>query len=240
MSFAEIITLIRGISWLLGEGRALTRWLRLHHVFGSCYNNEVPLTIIMSARDVEHYKEPTGFTFRYRDDERGVTNIKDAEGLAQLLSFLRLEGKKSNLCIRYAGGRETEYVGNYVPEDLKANVFLFGSPISNQLVENELRECELKFDQDCRGIKREDGTSVWRDQDTDYAILAKRIHGNRFRFVAAGIGPSGTAAAAIFLTTPFSYTKIAKKYGGGEFAILLKIEKGLIYNAKTIPSDLLR
>lgn len=151
-----------------------------------------------------------------------------------------MEGKSRNLSIRYAGGPETEYLQTYANENLKGNVFLFGSPISNQLVENELRGCELKFDEDYKGIRREGGPSVRRDLNTDYAILAKRVHGNIFHFVAAGIGPSGTAAAAIFLATPANYTKIAQKYGSDEFAILLKIEGGDIYNAKTVPPDLLK
>lgn len=202
--------------------------LAIRGVFDGLVDNETDTYFVYSSTGVKGYVDYDGkdIDFPFLEEERQVTAIPDAFGIAKVHSLLHLAGKRRRLHI--------ETSKSFRPEYWEANLILIGSRNANPQTETALLRYNspFRFNEDVTAIiETQKGNSQWperrKDLETyDYGIAVKlktHLPEERIYLILAGIGAMGTLAVCHYLER--NIRRIHEKFGNSPFACVLRVNR---------------
>lgn len=203
-------------------------------VFEGLIYGQTPRCIVYSNTPVRQFYDHQGkkIELPFKEEERQVTTIPDAQGIARIHTLLHLEGKMELLRVLTAQ--------DFTSQDWGSNLILIGSPNSNPKTEDALQSfgSPFRFSSDMKrivAINSTEGPWPKAEQEIgelDYGIIVKfkltmGSEGPRVYFVLAGIGPTGTLACCHFLYKDIE--SIHKKFTDSPFAYLVSVNRRVGY-----------
>jgi hypothetical protein len=212
----------------------VTQESAVHSVLEEIVDNEVPTYFVYSCTPVAQFQgqDETPSAFPFLPNERRVTTIQDAQGIARLHSLLYVGGKTRRLHIVTAFDFRDEY--------WDGNLILIGGRRSNLITFQLLDTLDLpvRIEYDDYFIRDVKDNTRWPKEQADldlvdYAVLAKlkvrRAGRNQIYLVAAGLGPIGTHAACYFLSS--NIAELAHRFRDTSFLFVLSVRRAQGYTS---------
>lgn len=207
-------------------------------------DNDCDLYVVYSSTKVTEFIDQLGHTVRPDDspaygvtEEKRVTTIPDAFGIAKIHNLLTVAGKRDRLRVL------TSWEDDFKQEYWNANLILIGAGNSNRATADALSRFESpyrfasKFSRNLDALVEVESGAQWptdasRLLEADYGLLAKlkvEWAGTSLVYlVIAGLGPVGTLAGCHFLEQRIE--EVHQEFGSSPFAYVLSVDrKGVGY-----------
>lgn len=175
--------------------------------------------------------------YPFRDDEKVVTTIRDAWGIAMVHGLLHLGGMTSE-------GIEIVTAREFTDKCWDTDLILIGSGFANPKTEAALKSFKspLRFSDDRAQIVGDASGAgepqlQWpkpgADPGTDYGLVVKlkvvRHGSEKIYLVLAGLGPTGTLAACYYLTE--NIVGLHDRFKSSPFGLVVRVDKDLGYTS---------
>ena len=208
-----------------------------HAVLEGLADPERETYFVYSSSRVHEFLDHEGNVnpFEFREDEKVVTTIRDAWGIAMVHGLLYLGGKTPE-SLRIITAKEFD--DSCWDDDL----ILIGSGFANPKSEAALRmlESPLRFSEDRKQIvgdpeRAGDPETRWpqpgEDGRSDYGLItklkSKRNDKERVYIVLAGLGPTGTLAACYYFSQHI--VDLYGRFGSSPFGLVVRVDKDVGY-----------
>lgn len=233
-------------------------------MFEGLAGDETPLYFVYSSTAVDGFRDREGqpIPHDFRTEERFVTTIRDAAGIAKIHSLLQLGGKTKNIHVLTSEQLRED--------DWESNLILTGSPNSNPSTGHALAgySSPLLFSADMKAIEEslalpnsahksgrrrrklsrlepegtDETTLRWPsdaeagNEELDYAMIVKikvsRGATESVYLVLAGIGPTGTLGACHYLER--NLIEIYRRVKSSPFAFVISVVREHYIDVKEI------